>query len=265
MARRPKNTVDYFPHPVSHGKKMSYLEKKYKNDGYATWFKILEELGKAENHYLNLSDEVQMMFLSDRCLVDEELLISIIEDLIRLREFDKDLWNENRILFNEKFNESIDDAYKKRTNEIISKNSLLLLLDSLGIRKLPKSKNKPLKSTLQVGKKPQTILEYTILEETKLKKTREKSAHELLISDKKIEYESFVMQNKSSVKNWDDLVSSFNDQMDIEIHQNKIQFEAEQLMPRFRKWTRSWISNQNHQTFKKSNNEVQQAIKRKLY
>ena len=86
MARPQTNKVDYFPHPVTHGKKMSYLEKKYKNDGYATWFKILEELGNTDYHYLDLSDDVQIMFLSDRCLVSEEILISIINDLIRLKE-----------------------------------------------------------------------------------------------------------------------------------------------------------------------------------
>ncbi len=149
MARPERNTVEYFPHPVTHGKKMSYLEKKYKNDGYATWFKILEELGNTEYHYLNLKDEVQIMFLSDKCLVSETVLVSIIEDLIRLNEFDKKLWENHKILFNEKFVSSIEDAYKKRKNKCINKNSLLQLLNSLGIRKLPKSNRKPQKSTLE--------------------------------------------------------------------------------------------------------------------
>ena len=27
MARPQKNKIEYFPHPVTHGKKMSYMEK----------------------------------------------------------------------------------------------------------------------------------------------------------------------------------------------------------------------------------------------
>ncbi len=260
MARPQRNSVDYFPHPVSHGKKMSYLEKKYKNDGYATWFKILEELGKADNHYLNLSDEVQMMFLSDRCLVSEEVLINIIEDLIRLREFDKDLWNENSILFNEKFNESIKDAYKKRTNQIISKNSLLILLDGLGIRKLSKSDNKPPKSKSKGSVKPQRIGE-----ERKEEKRREKRAHEFLKSEKEIEYNDFEMQNKKSVNDWNILIENFNDTIDIEIHQNKMQWEADQLLPRLRKYTRAWIANQSKDNRKNQTFSQQQATAPERY
>lgn len=161
MARPQRNKVEYFPHPVKHSKKMSYLEKKYGNDGYAVWFKILEELGNTDYHYLDLSDEVQVMFLSDRCLVDEIVLENIIDDLIKLREFDEQLWVENRILFNEKFIDSIKDAYKKRSNDCIDKNSLFSLLESLGVRKPSKSNPKPQKSDSEGSVKPQSKVEYS--------------------------------------------------------------------------------------------------------
>ena len=166
MARPQKNKIEYFPHPVTHGKKMSYMEKKYGNDGYAVWFKILEELGNTDFHYLNLSDEIQIMFLSDRCLVSEERLLDIIKDLIKLKEFDLNLWNENTILFSNKFIESIKDAYLKRTNDCINENSILILLDGLGVRKLSKSKPKPIKSKPEGGDNTQTTLK-----ETKVNKT----------------------------------------------------------------------------------------------
>ncbi len=168
MARPVRNDIDYFPHPVSHGKKMSYLEKKYGNDGYATWFKILEELGSTEHHYLNLSDEVQIMFLSDRCMIEEETLIQIINDLVKLKEFDKELWENDKILFNEKFVESIKDAYKKRNNKCVDRNSLLTLLDGLGIRKLSKSIPKPDLSNLNGCENPQRKEK-----ESKVKKSKE--------------------------------------------------------------------------------------------
>jgi hypothetical protein len=39
------------PTECNHGRKMHIIESKYGNNGYAAWFKLLEELGKANNHY----------------------------------------------------------------------------------------------------------------------------------------------------------------------------------------------------------------------
>lgn len=189
MARPQTNKVDYFPHPVTHSKKMSYMEKKYGNDGYAVWFKILEELGNTDYHYLNLSDEVQIMFLSDRCLISEQRLIEIINDLIRLREFDSELWAEHRILFNEKFTESIKEAYKKRSNDCINKKSLLRLLESLGVNKPSKSNPKPPKSDLQGSVKPQSRVKESKLKKSILEKT---PMSKIDISDLESDYPELV-------------------------------------------------------------------------
>jgi hypothetical protein len=131
MARPERNNVDYFPHPVSHGRKMFYLRSKYKNDGYTVWFMLLEQIGKADYHFLDLADETQMMYLSCEFMVSEETLIEIIELLLKLGEFDSELW-EQKILYSQKFIDSISDAYKKRNNNCVDKNSLITLLISKG-------------------------------------------------------------------------------------------------------------------------------------
>lgn len=128
MARRERNSVDYFPHTVNHGKKMFYLRSKYKNDGYAVWFMLLEQLGKAEHHYLNLTTDIQIMYLSSEFMVDENVLKDIINILVKFGDFDADLWNNHNVIFNEKFTESVSDAYKKRNNACISKGNLYSLL-----------------------------------------------------------------------------------------------------------------------------------------
>ncbi len=141
MARPEKNNVEYFPFLCKEGKAMFYIENKYKNDGYATWVKILRQLAVTNNHWLNLSEPIDIMFLASKCHISEEVLIEIIDDLCKLGEFNTLLWKENRIIFSEKFIENIHDAYKKRSNECIDLNGLLLLLSSLGIRKLDKSES----------------------------------------------------------------------------------------------------------------------------
>ncbi len=149
MARKEKNNVEYFPHSVNHGKKMFCLRSKYKNDGYAVWFMLIEHLGKADNHYLDLKDDVQMIYLSSELMVDEVVLLDIINMLVKLNVFDSELWNKERILYNQEFVESISDAYKKRNNKCIDRNSLILLLTSKGRYKpsksIPKLDNSDLK------------------------------------------------------------------------------------------------------------------------
>jgi hypothetical protein len=130
MARPESNTVSYFPHKIGDGKKIFSIEAKYGNDGYATWFKILEKLATTENHYLDLNDEVEVMYLSAKCKVSEEVLFSIINDLLRLGCFDKILW-EKRYLWSQVFIDSIQDAYSRRNNKCITYEGLCKHLSSL--------------------------------------------------------------------------------------------------------------------------------------
>jgi hypothetical protein len=134
MARPQRNNVDYFPLYVDNGRKMFFIEQKYGNDGYAAWLKILSELGKADYHYLNLKDDTQLMYLSALCRIDLDTLNNIINDLVRLGEFNKIFWSE-KILFSEKFVSSIEDAYNKRSNNPPTLQSLELLLKGLGVLK----------------------------------------------------------------------------------------------------------------------------------
>lgn len=159
MARPEKNTVEYFPFLCEDGNKMFYIEETYGNDGFATFVKLLRELAKTNYHYLDLSKPTTQMFLSAKCKVTKETLISIINDLVELGKFDKVLWNENSIIWCQDFIDSIQDAYIKRKNKCITYDGLLQHLVSLGVRK----------HILKAKKQPDNT--QTILEETKVKKT----------------------------------------------------------------------------------------------
>lgn len=136
MARSQQNNVDYFPHNVTHGKKMLYIEKKYRNDGYATWFKLLEALGETNFHYLDIREDLTLMFLTDKCNVTAELLMEIIGDLVRMEEFNKELF-EVGILYSDKFIDSVADAYKKRVTKTPARlNDVISILKAKG-REIP--------------------------------------------------------------------------------------------------------------------------------
>ena len=146
MARPQRNDVDYFPHPVNHGKKMAYIEAQYGNDGYAVWFKILEELGKTDHHYLDLQDPVQRMYIQGRCKITDELLAKIIEDLVKMGEFNKNLWQTREIVYNESFSESIEDAYNRRSNDVTTLEQLENMLAVVPAKDAAPAKSKNIKA-----------------------------------------------------------------------------------------------------------------------
>ena len=154
MARPQRNNLDYFPFLCEDVKKMFYLEEQYGNDGFATFVKILRELAKTDFHYLDLSKNITLMFLSAKCKVSKDVLEAIINDLVDLEKFDSVLWNENKIIWCKDFIDSIQDAYKKRNNECITYEGLIVLLISLGVRK-------PIKNKTKAPVKPQSIVEYS--------------------------------------------------------------------------------------------------------
>jgi len=186
MARPERNNVDYFPFICEEGNKMFYIEETYGNDGFATFVKLLRELAKTNNHYLDLSKPTTVMFLSAKCKVSKDVLLAIVNDLVEVGKFDPVLWNENKIIWCQYFIDSIQDAYFKRKNKCITYDGLLLLLISLGIRK-------PVKSKPTVPDKPQSIEEDTKLNENKENDILLVKETKLNITErKKLFYESLI-------------------------------------------------------------------------
>lgn len=211
MARPERNNVDYFPFICEEGKKMYYIEETYGNDGFASFVKILRELAKTDNHYLDLSKTSTLMFLSAKCKVTKEVLGCIINDLVDLGKFDSVLWKENSIIWCQDFIDSIQDAYFKRKNKCITYEGLLLLLSSKGVRKQSKLSNI---TTVNTQSKE---------EDSKVKKIKEKNTPipdypEFLLyakekepkineADLKLKYDSWVVNdwkdgNGNKIVNW---------------------------------------------------------------
>jgi hypothetical protein len=190
MARPERNNVDYFPFICKEGKSMYYIEHKYGNDGFATWIKILRMLAVTDYHFINLSNDVELMYLAAKCKISEEILKNIIKDLCSLGEIDSTLWNENKILFSQKFIDNIQDAYNKRNNKCITLEGLRVHLLSLGILNTVNNDLKEVNNTHSIvyNKKEDNKIENNILlkKETKFdfkKKLVEYGFKENLVED----------------------------------------------------------------------------------
>lgn len=114
MARPRKQTVDYFPHMCNHGKTIYVLEKKYEARGYAFWFKLLEEIGKKDGHYLDLDDETELEFLAAKTWFSASETIEVLDLLSRLEAIDKELWEQRHIVWIQNFVDNISTVYEKR-------------------------------------------------------------------------------------------------------------------------------------------------------
>jgi hypothetical protein len=65
--RPEKYTVDYFPHNVNHNEDLwvKRISRKYGNNGYAIYYKLLEILGGSKNHYIDISEEDEKLFFEE--------------------------------------------------------------------------------------------------------------------------------------------------------------------------------------------------------
>jgi len=113
MTRPKKQTVDFFPHMVKHGKTIFILEQKYGNDGYAAWFKILEMLGDTEGHYIDCRNPVTWEYLQAKTRLSEDVLQSILDLLAKLEAIDPELWN-SRVIWSDNFIQNVSEVYRNR-------------------------------------------------------------------------------------------------------------------------------------------------------
>ena len=163
MARPIKNTVDYFPHIVNHGKTIFILESKFGNDGYAFWFKLLELLGSSDKHFYDYNNPADWEFLMAKTKVSEEKAIEILKTLAEVGAIDRELWGE-KVIWCDNFIKGVEVVYKSRRQETPHKPVI--------------TRRNPPPAVVSSTDNPHTILDYTIVEKS-IEKERERQASNL--------------------------------------------------------------------------------------
>jgi len=122
MARTQKDTVGYFPHDAtaSAGDTLTVLQSRFRNDGYAFWFKLLEKLASSEGHYIDCNNSNRWQLLLAKTGVDEITGVEIMKLLVEMKAIDKDLW-DSRLIWCQKLVDNIAEVYKNRRREIPQK------------------------------------------------------------------------------------------------------------------------------------------------
>jgi len=121
MARPHKMNVDYFPHFCSPGSRtLHILERKYGNDGYAFWFKLLELLGNSAGLFYDFNDTQDWEFLVSKMNMDEELAKEILQTVINLHAIDEELAGK-KILWCQNLVKNVAGLFQRRNQPLPTK------------------------------------------------------------------------------------------------------------------------------------------------
>lgn len=125
MTRPRKQTVDWFPHSITHGRTIFTLEQRYGINGYAFWFKLLELLGNTEGHFLDYQDVPTAQYLQAYTRTEDTLCFEILNLLTSLGAIDTELWQQRKIIWSQGFVDALAELYARRKVSLPTKTSIL--------------------------------------------------------------------------------------------------------------------------------------------
>jgi len=121
MARPERHDADYFPFYAKRGRTLNILQAKFGLEGIGFFTNLLRFLTITPDHNYQIKTPLdQMNLFAEIGITDEKKGIEILDLLAMTGKIDADLWRENGVIVSESFLESLEDAYNKRNNKIIT-------------------------------------------------------------------------------------------------------------------------------------------------
>lgn len=122
MPRPIKQTVDYFSHDTdAHNRRtLKILRFKYKNEGYALWFLLLEILGTSEGLVFDTRNPSDWQFLVAEMQMSEDLCRTVLDTCAEIDAIDRELWKSG-VVWSQNFVNRLADVYKKRGQSLPQK------------------------------------------------------------------------------------------------------------------------------------------------
>jgi hypothetical protein len=117
MARPKKLTLDFFVHSANarSDRRIKSLRRREKNDGYATYYILLEMSCTENDMKLDLSNDITIEDVADECgLRDVAHLYKVIESCISVGLFNSQLWKSERIIFSDDLHSSYLERLEDR-------------------------------------------------------------------------------------------------------------------------------------------------------
>ena len=99
IGRPLKKGLDYFAHSVKHTDEENILFRKYGCNGYTVYYVLREKI--AENGYYYEMNESKRILLCSKYNLDETMFLEIINFAVKLKLFDKTIFETYQVLTNE--------------------------------------------------------------------------------------------------------------------------------------------------------------------
>lgn len=129
MGRKQKNNAEWFPHYIPKiGTRMSILEERFSLQGYAAYFKLLELLTLAEDHFLDFNVGRYRLNYQSRIKASDEVFEAIMKLLVDLEIIDAELYAK-KIVYCEDLVNSLSELYRKRGRPLPTKSDVMQVLN----------------------------------------------------------------------------------------------------------------------------------------
>lgn len=166
MARPSKATVEYFPLDCQFGDTMRAIEDIYGNDGFIVWIKLLQKLGRSENHFIDVRTNMAWKLFYSIFRLEESKVINILDSFAELGCIDKTLW-EHKIIYSQNFVNRVSDAYRNRKIILMSYEEILSLVGVSDVRNPQENVVSYVKNPVSDVRNPQTKLNKSKVKEIK--------------------------------------------------------------------------------------------------
>ena len=209
MARPQKKGLDYFPIDVTMDRTddIELLEAKYPINGFKVLVKLYMKIYGDEGYYLEWNERTSLL-LAKRVNVDINEVNDIINDLVEWNVFDKELFENYKILTSQRVQTTYLEATKKRKEITFFEEYLLL--------KTVNSNNNLINDNINlinVGIYPQSKVK-----KSKVKKSKEDIIHKhgeyshVLLTEKQFESlkTDFPNDYENMIKNLDEYLETKN-------------------------------------------------------
>ncbi len=112
----PKETAPWFPFYCADGRTLTVLQQRFELAGIGFFTNLMRILSNTPQHHLDLSDEVDRIYMYSKIGCGEELAERIISSMVQTEKLDKRLWEERKIIYCGDLIESLSGLYNKRAS-----------------------------------------------------------------------------------------------------------------------------------------------------
>lgn len=129
MGRPERHDVDYFPFYAKDGRTLFILETKYQSKGTGFFTNVLRFLALQPDHHFSIEAPADMLYFFSKTKCDEESGVDMLWMMATTGKIDMDLFEEHRVIASQALLNSIEDAYRKRSNNIIHMDQIRAFFD----------------------------------------------------------------------------------------------------------------------------------------